>query len=97
MSNLGKKIENIQESIYRYTTHIEKFELDIEKRSRLNRFLLVLDQMFNVILWNGSQDETISSHIHRRIESGKANWFDKKLCCLLKKLENNHCAKSLGE
>ena len=63
---------------------IQKFELDIEKRSRLNRFLLVLDQMFNVILWNGSQDETISSHIHRRIESGKATWFDKKLCCLLK-------------
>ena len=39
----------------------------------------------------------ISSHIHRRIEGGKANWFDKKLCCLLKKLENNHCEKSLGE
>ena len=74
-----------------------KFDRDVQKRSRLNRFLLVLDQMFNVILWNGSQDETISSHIHRRIESGKANWFDKKLCCLLKKLEDNHCAKSIGE
>ena len=44
-----------------------------------------------------NKDETISSHIHRRIESGKANWFDKKLCCLLKKLEDNHCAKSIGE
>ena len=76
---------------------IQKFELDIEKRSRLNRFLLVLDQMFNVILWNGSQDETISSHIHRRIENGKATWFDKKLCCLLKKLEANHCYESRGE
>ena len=53
--------------------------------------------MFNVILWNGSQDETISSHIHRRIESGKANWFDKKICCLLKKLEANHCYESRGE
>ena len=74
-----------------------KFDRDVQKRSRLMRFLLVLDQMFNVVLWNGSQDETISSHIHRRIESGKANWFDKKLCCLLKKLESNHCAKSLGE
>ena len=76
MSNLDKKIENNQESMDRYTTLIEKFELDVKKRSRLNRFLLVLDQMFNVILWNGSQDETISSHIHRRIESGKANWFE---------------------
>lgn len=97
MSNLDKRVENSQESIDRYTILIEKFENDIKKRSRLNRFLLTLDQMFNVILWNGSQDETISSHIHRRIESGTATWFDKKLCCLLKKIENNHCAKSLGE
>ena len=97
MSNLDKKTENNQKSVDKYTTLVEKFELDIEKRSRLNRFLLVLDQMFNVILWNGSQDETISSHIHRRIESGKATWFDKKLCCLLKKLEDNHCYESRGE
>ena len=97
MSNLDTKIENSQEGRDRYTILVEKFELDVKKRSRLNRFLLVLDQMFNVILWNGSQDETISSHIHRRIESGKATWFDKKLCCLLKKLEDNHCYKSRGE
>ena len=76
---------------------IEKFKNDMKKRSRFKRFLLVLDQMGNVLFWNGSQDETISSHIHRRIESGEANWFDKKLCCLLKKLEDNHCAKSIGE
>ncbi len=76
---------------------IKKFENDVKKRSRFMRFLLALDQLGNVLLWNGSQDETISSHIHRRIESGKATWFDKKLCCLLKKLEDNHCAKSIGE
>ena len=76
---------------------IKKFELDVKKRSRFFRFLLALDQLGNVLFWNGSQDETISSHIHRRIESGKANWFDKKICCLLKKLEDTHCAKSLGE
>lgn len=76
---------------------VEKFENDMKKRSRFMRFLLVLDQMLNVILWNGSQDETVSSHIHRRIESGNATWFDKKLCCFLKRLENNHCEKSLGE
>ena len=78
-------------------TLIEKFENDMKKRSRIKRLLLVIDQLGNVIFWNGSQDETISSHIHRRIESGTATWFDKKLCCLLKKIENNHCAKSLGE
>ena len=76
---------------------IEKFENDVKKRSRIMRVLLAIDQLGNVLFWNGSQDETISSHIHRRIESGKATWFDKKLCCLLKKLEDNHCAKSIGE
>ena len=74
-----------------------KFDRDVQKRSRLMRFLLTLDQIGNVLFWNGSQDETISSHIHRRIESGKANWFDKKICCLLKKLEANHCYESRGE
>lgn len=75
----------------------KKFDKDMAKRTRLMRFLLVLDQMFNVLLWNGSQDETISSHIQRRIDKGVATWFDKKVCCLLKKLEQNHCEKSKGE
>ena len=34
----------------------KKFDNDMTKRTRLMRFLLVLDQMFNVLLWNGSQD-----------------------------------------
>ena len=76
---------------------IAKFDRDVAKRSRLMRLMLVLDQMGNVLLWNGSQDETISSHIGRRIEKGTATWFDKKLCCLLKKLDNNHCVESRGE
>lgn len=76
---------------------IDKFENDSIKRTRVMRFLLVLDQMFNVLLWNGSQDETISSHIGRRIENGTATWFDKRLCCFLKKLDNNHCVESRGE
>lgn len=74
-----------------------KFDEDVQRRPRLLRFLLVLDQTFNVILWNGSQDETISSHIARKINNGTATWFDKKVCCLLKKLESEHCNKSLGE
>ena len=76
---------------------IQKFERDVSERSRLLRFLLVFDQMLNVLLWNGSQDETVSSHIGRRINNGKATWFDKGLCSLLNKLEHNHCAESLGE
>lgn len=31
---------------------VQKFENDVKKRSRLFRFLLVLDQMCNVIFWN---------------------------------------------
>ena len=75
----------------------DKFDRDMAKRGRTMRFLLSLDQMLNVLLWNGSQDETVSSHIGRRIENNKATWFDKKLCCLLSKLEYNHCKKSKGE
>ena len=74
-----------------------KFDNDMKKRNRAMRLLLAIDQLFNVLLWNGSQDETISSHIHRRKLNGTATWFDKKICCLLKKLESEHCLKSLGE
>ena len=74
-----------------------KFDNDIAKRTRLMRFLLVFDQMFNVLVWNGSQDETISSHIARQINGGYATWFDKKVCCFLKMIESEHCIKSLGE
>lgn len=75
----------------------EKFDTDVKKRSRLFRFLLVLDQMCNVLFWNGSQDETISSHINRRKEKGIATWFDIVVCCMLSKLEYNHCYLSRGE
>jgi len=76
---------------------VAKFEDDVQKRSRTMRFLLVLDQMFNVLFWNGSQDETISSHIGRRIKNSKATWFDKLLCKWLGKIEFNHCEISRGE
>lgn len=75
----------------------EKFERDMHKRTRWYRVLLWIDQGLNVILWNGSQDETISSHIGRRQLAGTSTWFDDKVCCMLSKLEHNHCNKSLGE
>jgi len=74
-----------------------KFDNDMKKRNRIMRFFLAIDQLFNVLLWNGSQDETISSHIHRRQANGTATWLDNKICCLLKKFESAHCLKSLGE
>ena len=75
----------------------KKFNEDVKKRSRILRLLLAIDQFFNVALWNGSQDETISSHIRRRIDRGKANKFEIWLCSLLRRFERNHCRKSLGE
>jgi len=69
---------------------IEKFENDVKKRSWFFRLLLVLDQLGNVLFFNGSQDETVSSHIGR---TGKAKW----LCWILRKLESEHCLKSRGE
>jgi hypothetical protein len=76
---------------------LAKFDNDVAKRSRLLRFLLVFDQMFNVLFWNGSQDETISSHIHRRQQGGKATLFDNGVCRVLKIFESQHCFKSEGE
>lgn len=74
-----------------------KFDSDVEKRKRWYRLLLATDQWLNVLLWNGSQDETISSHINRRKEKGIATWFDIVVCCMLSKLEYNHCYLSRGE
>lgn len=74
-----------------------KFNNDVAKRTRWYRFLLALDQMGNVLFMNGSQDETISSHIARKQQAGTATRFNNMVCCFLKKLEQNHCIKSEGE
>ena len=75
----------------------EKFDKDIAKRHYLIRLALVIDQLLNVFLWNGSQDETISSHIGRKIVAGKANWFEMIICKGLRLIENAHCVRSRGE
>lgn len=75
----------------------KKFDEDVKKRPRWLRLLLALDQLFNVLIWNGSQDETISSHLHRRKEKGILKIYEKWLCNFLKQFERNHCRKSLGE
>lgn len=74
-----------------------KFENDVKTKSRWLRAMIAFDQLVGVLFWDNSQDETISSKIHRKKEQGKANWFENKLCCLLSKLEYNHCYKSRGE
>jgi hypothetical protein len=75
----------------------EKFDEDTETKSRGLRALIAFDQLVNAVFWNGSQGETVSSHISRRKTAGTATWFDRKVCCALSKLECNHCKNSLGE
>jgi len=74
-----------------------KFDNDVVNRTRWYRWLLALDQMGNVVFMNGSQDETISSHIARKQEAGTATKINNLVCCFLKKLEQNHCSNSKGE
>lgn len=74
-----------------------KFDKDVETKTRWFRALIALDQLLGVIFLNNSQDETISSKIHRLQEANKSNWLLDKLCCLLSKFEYNHCYKSRGE
>lgn len=74
-----------------------KFENDVKTKSRWLRAMIAFDQLVGVLFWDNSQDETISSKLHRKKEQGKSNWFENKLCCLLSKLEYNHCYKSRGE
>jgi len=43
------------------------FDKDVRKRTYGWRLLLVIDQLLNVLVLNGSQDETMSSNIGRKI------------------------------
>lgn len=74
-----------------------KFDKDVSTKSRWLRALIAFDQLVGVIFWNNSNDETISSQIHRRQVKGKATWFDNLVCRFLKKLQHNHCFRSRGE
>jgi len=74
-----------------------KFDRDMAKRTRGMRAALAFDQFCNALFWNGSQDETVSSHIGRRRDAGTATWWDEKVCCVLQRFEYNHCRLSLGE
>jgi len=76
---------------------IEKFERDVEVYPYWLRLLLALDQFGNVLLWNGSHDETISGHIGRKVKEGRANKIDMTVCWFLRKIESRHCVRSIGE
>jgi len=75
----------------------DKFIEDTHHYSYIKRLLLAIDQFFNVLLWNGSHNETISGHIGRKIKAGTANKFEKMICWGLRKIESKHCIEAIGE
>jgi len=89
--NFGRRFDMELQELYK------KFDNDVAKRSRVMRLLLSIDQFFNVLIWDGSQDQTISGHIYRRIVDGKAYWIERAICKGLRVLEYKHCFKSEKE
>jgi len=74
-----------------------KFDKDIEKRSYLFRVILAIDQLFNVILFNGSQDQTMSGNIAKKQYENTSKWYHDYLCKILNVFESSHCWKSRKE
>jgi hypothetical protein len=66
------------------------------KRRMLN-ILIGLDQFLQVIVYLGNYtpDETISGIIGRKVKTGTANKLEVLICKCLRKLESNHCIKSI--
>jgi len=74
-----------------------KFDRDVCRMPRWHRFFIAVDQVFAVLFWNTSQDETISSCIGRRIVAGNATWWDKLICKCLTIFQEKHCLRARGE
>lgn len=75
----------------------DKFDKDIAKRPYILRVFLAIDQLFNVILFNGSQDQTISGHIAKKKYEGTDKWYHRTICKFLQKFEQKHCWLSRDE
>jgi hypothetical protein len=63
------------------------------RKPRWLRLLLALDQLANVAVLNGDEDETISSNAGKSMARGK-RWAC-ILCRLLDLFESDHCAKAI--
>lgn len=68
----------------------------MKQRSRLWRILLSVDQFLNVLILNGNEDETISSHCYRHRDIPKWNKWMGRLDWLFFELtgEIEHCKNS---
>ena len=80
-----------------YTSILGPLDYLESNKPYLLKILIAGDQFLNVLLFNGSHKETISSNIARQIDSSTATKFQYNICKVLRKLESKHCIKSLGE
>jgi len=76
---------------------IEKFDNDVKYIPYWFRLLIAIDQFLNVLILNGSHDETISSNIGRKIANKTNTKGELILCKILRLLQNKHCKKNIGE
>lgn len=61
------------------------------------RVLLAFDQLGNVLLLRGHEDETISSNCGKRVRAGTAGVFCRWLCRLLDVVDPGHCQDAIEE
>jgi len=64
------------------------------KRSRLTRTLVVFDQLLNVLLCDGWEDETLSSNVYRMEREGKRAGALRKYIDWFFFWQTDHCRKS---
>jgi len=69
------------------------------KKHYLFRLLIAIDQLFNVLLLNGSEDHTISGHVgYRAIVTNKFYWlFLERFINMIFFFHPDHCRKSIEQ
>lgn len=64
-------------------------------KERLWNILIAFDQLIKTVVYGGNPDVTISHVIGVKTQKGTANWLERKICCLLNKLDVDHCKESI--
>jgi len=66
-------------------------------RRRVENIIVGFDQFCQVLIYLGNYtpDETISGIIGRKIRDSRANWLEKTICFVLRRLQSKHCIKSI--
>jgi hypothetical protein len=73
-------------------TEIQEYEAKAAQHGWPMEVLVSLDQTFNVLLFHGMLDETMSSHFQRMADGG--NDFGKAASWVLGKIQNRHGQKA---